>query len=92
MAKLMASCDAAIGAGGTTQWERACIGIPSLVVSIANNQIKACEDLSSEGYIYYINSNNLIYSIDDFIKNIALRRELYIKNKQLKFKYLNDIL
>lgn len=90
MAKLMASCDIAIGAGGTTQWERACIGIPSIVTSIANNQVKACQDLSLKKYIEYADKDNLAYSIDNFIKNIDLRKEIYNKNNGLYFNIYLD--
>lgn len=38
MAGLMAAADLAIGAGGTTSWERACLGLPALVTMIADNQ------------------------------------------------------
>ena len=38
MAKLMLSHDVAIGAPGTTSWERACLGLPSIIVPLAENQ------------------------------------------------------
>jgi len=38
MAALMAAADLAIGAAGVTTWERACLGLPALVVTIAANQ------------------------------------------------------
>ncbi len=38
MAAHMQEADLAIGAGGTTIWERAYMGLPSLVVSLADNQ------------------------------------------------------
>lgn len=38
MAAHMKEADLAIGAGGTTIWERAYMGLPSLVVSLADNQ------------------------------------------------------
>ncbi|MDX9742086.1 MAG: UDP-2,4-diacetamido-2,4,6-trideoxy-beta-L-altropyranose hydrolase [Gammaproteobacteria bacterium] len=38
MAELMAAADLAIGAGGTTVWERACVGLPALVWPVAENQ------------------------------------------------------
>ena len=38
MAKLMAVADLAVGAGGTTTWERACLGLPTIVTAIADNQ------------------------------------------------------
>ncbi len=38
MAALMVNADLAIGAGGVTAWERCCLGLPSLVLEIADNQ------------------------------------------------------
>jgi len=38
MADLMIHSDLAIGAGGTTAWERCCLGLPSIVLQIAANQ------------------------------------------------------
>ncbi len=38
VARLMASTDLSIGAGGTTTWERAYLGLPSISVVVAENQ------------------------------------------------------
>ncbi|MBC7617632.1 MAG: UDP-2,4-diacetamido-2,4,6-trideoxy-beta-L-altropyranose hydrolase [Candidatus Saccharibacteria bacterium] len=38
MAQLMADSDLAIGAAGGTSWERCCLGLPTLVVVLAENQ------------------------------------------------------
>ncbi len=38
MAALMKTADLAIGAAGVTTWERACLGLPALVATIAANQ------------------------------------------------------
>jgi len=38
LAKLMAAADLAIGAGGATSWERLCLGLPTLVVTLSENQ------------------------------------------------------
>lgn len=51
---LMAMADLAIGAGGATVWERFCVGLPSLVVSLAENQKPVCEDLARTGLIQYL--------------------------------------
>lgn len=54
LADLMAKADLAVGAGGGTTWERLCMGLPSLVLSIAENQIPACEALAFSGLIRYL--------------------------------------
>jgi UDP-2,4-diacetamido-2,4,6-trideoxy-beta-L-altropyranose hydrolase len=43
MAQLMAEADFCIGAGGGTIWERAYMKLPSIVVTLAENQIEAVD-------------------------------------------------
>ena len=38
MAQRMADCDLAIGAAGGTSWERCCLGVPTIIVILADNQ------------------------------------------------------
>ena len=51
MAELMCEADLAIGAGGSTTWERCCMGLPSLTIPIAENQIPSTRDLCDLGVI-----------------------------------------
>ena len=51
LAGLILRADLAIGAGGVTTWERACLGLPSLVVAIAANQVPFLEALAQAGYL-----------------------------------------
>ena len=53
LSELIANVDLAIGAGGATTWERCCLGLPSIVVSIAENQRLACEALEADNIIRY---------------------------------------
>jgi spore coat polysaccharide biosynthesis predicted glycosyltransferase SpsG len=46
---LMADCDLAIGAGGTTSWERCCLGVPSLLAVMAENQRDNVAALAGRG-------------------------------------------
>jgi UDP-2,4-diacetamido-2,4,6-trideoxy-beta-L-altropyranose hydrolase len=54
MAELMAAADLAIGAGGSTSWERCCLGLPALLVALADNQINIAKALDLFGACIYI--------------------------------------
>lgn len=49
MAALMARADIAIGAAGSTSWERCCLGLPSLLIVTAENQRMIAERLEFAG-------------------------------------------
>jgi UDP-2,4-diacetamido-2,4,6-trideoxy-beta-L-altropyranose hydrolase len=49
MASLMADIDLAIGAAGGAAWERCCLGLPSVVLRIADNQRDVLAGLASTG-------------------------------------------
>jgi UDP-2,4-diacetamido-2,4,6-trideoxy-beta-L-altropyranose hydrolase len=49
MEQLMLNADAAIGAGGSTTWERACLGLPALTVVLAGNQRAQAHALAARG-------------------------------------------
>lgn len=50
---LMAKADMAIGAGGATTWERMCLGLPTISISLADNQ-KQCTQLLSAQHLQYL--------------------------------------
>lgn len=49
MASLMARCCLAIGASGGTAWERCALGLPTLIVPIADNQMDNAQALEACG-------------------------------------------
>lgn len=49
MAQLMADSDLAIGAAGSTSWERCCLGLPTLMAVLAENQKEAAAHLELAG-------------------------------------------
>ena len=51
LAPLMAEADLAIGASGTSNWERCCLGLPSAVVTVAENQEPVAEALERSGIV-----------------------------------------
>lgn len=51
MAELMAQADLAIGAGGTATWERCLLGLPTLVVVVADNQAHPAQTADKAGVV-----------------------------------------
>ena len=49
MAKLMAGADLMLCAGGSATWERCTLGLPALLVILADNQVGIAESLAQEG-------------------------------------------
>jgi len=49
MAQLMTESDLAIGAAGSSSWERCCLGLPTLMVVLAENQRYAAKKLQAAG-------------------------------------------
>lgn len=49
MAELMSRSDLAIGAAGSTSWERCCLGVPTLMCVLADNQRRIAAALEQAG-------------------------------------------
>ena len=62
LSSLILKSDLAIGACGSTTWERCCLGLPSLVITIANNQIPIAEELHNRKIIQWLGNQNRITS------------------------------
>ena len=57
LAELMSAADISIGAGGSATWERCCLGLPVLVMSLANNQIEIAKAVGLLGIGQYLASD-----------------------------------
>lgn len=60
LAPLMAKADLAIGAGGATSWERLCLGLPTLVVTLAENQRPIADGLNRCGLIRWLGHHDAV--------------------------------
>ena len=54
IAVLMARADLAIGAGGSSNWERCCLGLPSIVIATAKNQVFISKELNTLNACIYL--------------------------------------
>jgi UDP-2,4-diacetamido-2,4,6-trideoxy-beta-L-altropyranose hydrolase len=60
MARRMADSDLAIGAAGSSAWERCCVGLPTLMLALADNQKPIAEALYIAGAGKYLQGRESI--------------------------------
>lgn len=89
LAGLIARADLSIGAGGATTWERACLGLPSIVIPLSENQIEFNQALHESKYISLVSYNdsrfedNILDEVKMMMTNPDLVRERSIRLAQL---------
>ncbi len=62
IAELMASADLAIGAGGSTTWERCALSLPTLTISVAENQVSIAEGVDRANAQIYLGAASEVTS------------------------------
>ncbi|ALC86344.1 hypothetical protein AM499_11265 [Bacillus sp. FJAT-22090] len=88
MAGNMRKAHIAIGAPGTTTWERACIGLPSLYLSTANNQKSLLQHLERKGICIFlgqaemITSKSFINQVRYYIDHFYILNEIFNKGQE----------
>lgn len=75
LAPLLARNTLGVGAGGVSMWERMCAGIPSIVVSLAENQVPSTQGIASQGVIDYLGPDASVSSADLASALTALLRD-----------------
>jgi UDP-2,4-diacetamido-2,4,6-trideoxy-beta-L-altropyranose hydrolase len=79
MAKLMTEADVSIGAAGTTVLERFCLGLPSIVTPVANNQKEYSIKLRDSDLIIYIEDDfDISSNLSKTLKEISEKKLLEI--------------
>lgn len=89
MAELMASADLCIGACGTTTWERCCVGLPSIVIVLAENQVNIAESIEKKGiavnlgWYENVTVNKLKEVVEGLINDFHKRITMSLKSKEI---------
>lgn len=73
LAPLIIAADLSIGAGGATTLERLCLGLPSVVVTVADNQKPVAAELARRGLITWLGDEA---DLQDDVLEEALRRAI----------------
>lgn len=89
MAALMSEADVAISAAGSTCWELCFLGLPSILLDVAANQIPVALELSRQECALYAGSANnisvaeLAKSVETLLRSQETRRSLSRRSRQL---------
>ena len=90
MAELMLEADFAIGAGGSASWERCCLGLPSLLVALADNQIAIARELSAIGACTYIGNGDEV-NLKKWLTELIGNQELIQKISENAFSIVDGL-
>jgi spore coat polysaccharide biosynthesis predicted glycosyltransferase SpsG len=63
MAQLMSDSDLCIGAAGGTTWERCCLGLPTLLLVLADNQLPGAQALEKAGAALVVGSTQNVSQV-----------------------------
>lgn len=89
MYELMNKCDLAISGAGSTLYELAACGIPTLGFVLADNQLGVAKKMHEMGILIYLgwhyefDKNKLICEIDKLCKNTDVRRRMSYNAQQI---------
>ena len=89
MARLTAEADVAIGAAGSSIWERCTLGLPSIIVVLAENQRPAAQTLAERGAALMLDAAQpdfepaLDRALMRLLTDAALRRELAARSAEI---------
>jgi spore coat polysaccharide biosynthesis predicted glycosyltransferase SpsG len=79
MAERMRLADISIGAAGSTSWERCCLGLPSIIVILAENQRAIGNALAKNGCAHLIIDDQAIQSVGLLLSKLMASEVQLIK-------------
>ena len=77
--QIMRGCDFAIGAGGVSALERCAIGLPSVIVPLAKNQLKLAESLHN----LEVAVSCSLHNKDNFYDDLSNAIDIMLDNKKI---------
>lgn len=88
MAELMEAADLFVGAAGSITWEHMALGLPSMVVTVAENQVPIATHLGQIGMLYYVGKAD--DSADNIIEQKLATAVDYLINDKSKLMHYSQ--
>lgn len=89
MAELMVKADVAISAGGSTLYELSACGVPTVVYSIADNQLDNASGFAERGLMEYV--GDVRNGIEGCIENIVKATKQYMQCSEKRTMMSHDL-
>lgn len=88
MAQLMLNSDLCIGAAGSTSWERCCLGLPTLLLVLAHNQLPVAQALEKAGAALVVGNAQNVSQV--FEKQMQSEASVQLKSLALAAATVSD--
>jgi UDP-2,4-diacetamido-2,4,6-trideoxy-beta-L-altropyranose hydrolase len=69
LAAAMLANDVFVGASGATSWERLCMGLKAIVVTLADNQVPLARELAARGFVDWLGDADAV-TAEDLSKSV----------------------
>ena len=83
IASVMLENDIAVGAPGSTSWERACLGLPNVIIPVANNQAEISRQLISNNASLKVDVTDIAEKLEESLDSLLLNWSYY-RSKNFK--------
>ena len=87
--KLMLSADISIGSGGSTNWERCCLGLPAIISIVSKDQIDVTKALLEKKCIINLGDIKRLKNNDYLNAIISLNKKVLNKMSQQSFRLID---
>jgi UDP-2,4-diacetamido-2,4,6-trideoxy-beta-L-altropyranose hydrolase len=88
MGQLMSDSDLCIGAAGSTTWERCCMGLPTLLLVLADNQLPGAQALEKAGAALAVGNDQTLSQV--FEKHMQSGASVQLKSWALAAAAVTD--